>query len=377
MNWVTLPIASLLVAPALFGQVIFLATAINILTTVGTFGQQRTLLHYSSKSQRDSYGALLIALLFAAIIVPSAYLGIRLFQDVTPLTSAIVSFLMILHALLSTQCRAFEDVKNFAYLRISLSGSRLALVVSALAFSDSISHYLLAELVAICLSLIMRIHLLKKILNQPKEISFSSLKRSGQIGTPVFIQSILFMIVLNYDKLIFGRMQMFDQLGQYGLLFLISSSISFITAYIGIRFEPSVYQSECIQGSYSITKAYHRNLLVTQTLAGFAITLVWQFVGPIAQPNNTLPWYILPLLFIGQLLAQSTIPWSSFLTRANAFWAQTVSATVAALISISMNTLLIPTFGAAGASATSIASNLAYFLLLFIYSHGILRQEKK
>lgn len=293
-----------------------------------------------------------------------------------PIAILLVSLLTILHSLLSTQRRAFEDVKGFAFLRISLSTCRLVLVVGALVTFDEMIAYITAEVLAIILSLTFRTRNISNLLNEPKELSSALIIKSGKIGAPLLLQAILLMAIMHYDKLLLARLGQYDQLGQYGMLCMIAASVAFISAFIGIKYEPLIYQSSSVQGAYTAVRSYQQQLFMAQVIAAVAITFIWQFSKSIIMPDNTLAWIVLPLLFGGQVFSQAVLPCSAFLTRTMALPAQMISVAIAAVASISLNTLLIPRFGAVGAASAFWASNTLYFLAISVATHMKFRNQQ-
>ena len=354
-----------MIDPASFGQVVLLSTAISILTTIGTFGQHRTILHYTTAQAYQSYGALATAMGYAIILVFFGFFVLEWFQGSIPNAILLVALLAIFHSLLSTQRRAFEDVKNFAFLRASLSICRLVLVVGTLLTFHDVSAYIAAEAVAIVLSLTFSARIVLSIGTESKDVSLARLIKSGKIGAPLLIRAILVMTITHYDKLLLARVGQYDQLGQYGMLYMIAASVSFVAAFIGIKYEPEIYQSGSDRSAFAAANNYQKRLLLTQGILAVSVTIIWQIGQPIIMPDRTLVWFILPLLFGGQIFSQSVIPWSSFLTRTAALLAQTISVFVAAVASLLLNTLLIPEYGPTGAAITFLAANMIYFALIY------------
>ncbi len=353
-----------MIDPASFGQVVLLSTTITILTTIGSFGQHRTILHYTAADAHQSYGALIVAFIYAAVLVSLGLLVLIWLQDSIPTAILFVSLLMVLHALISTQRRAFGDIKCFTLLRSSVSISRFILVVGALAIFEDMRAYIAAEILAIVVSLIMASRNVHKIFTESKDVSARRFSKSGAIGAPLLLHAILFMCITHYDKLLLASFGQYDQLGQYGFLYMIVASVAFVSAFVGIKYEPLIYQSASETDAFSTAYHYQNRLLFAQGIMAVTMIFVWQIVKPVIMPEITLGWLILPILFIGQILSQSALPWSVFLTRTMSYKAQTVCIAIAAAASISFNTILIPKYGPTGAAITFLASNTIYFLFV-------------
>ncbi|QIQ87534.1 hypothetical protein [Erythrobacter sp.] len=364
LNWTTIPAVGLITDPSLFGELVLLSTAINILVTIACFGQQRTVLHFGANEASESDLAIFTAVAFAILLLPLCYLALAWFNGFLPGEIVAVSALTIFHQLLAAQKRAFGNRQEYCKLRVSLTFLRFSLVLSAIWLVGGVAAYVLAELLAIALSLSFSYRSFSNVLRIRSLPSPYQFKNAWKIGIPLLWQSTFLMLLMNYDKLLFARLGNFEDLGNYALLFLFASSLAFLLTFLAMRFEPAIYQSSSVKEARVITQQYAKALFAIQGVAGLLLIIIYQVAASAFPAVTNASEFVFPMLVMGHILNSATKPWSNLLTKLRAIYAPIISITLVAIVAVTLNSALIPKWGAEGAAFTFLVCNTVFLMAL-------------
>lgn len=293
INWGCLPLVSLLIAPDVFGQIVLLYSYILIITVLGGFGQQRSILMYGAKDDTAFYSACNLTVIAALFIFFSAMLLFNISIFLLP----VIILNVLLNNLVSLS-RAKENFIEFAKFRIGASLLRFLFVLVLLMIEPSIESYIFAEFISV--STIIILGLIKSTLNL--KFNCFKLKRKNLIfyfsfGLPLFLQAGMTQILQIGDRFIIANSLGEVTLASYFFVSIFCSSVAFVFAFNAQKYEVTIYRSENLFFARKNTKAFLKKCLI-HAFYFYFISLLLYFLSTLLSKNYSFDFLLMTALYL-------------------------------------------------------------------------------
>lgn len=362
INWGALPLVALLVGPEKYGSAVLIFAFITIYSSLIMFGQGRSILKHYDNADSWVVGPVAIIISIAAVVMLLSAIALGVDQ---PWLIILVSTLVAIHTLIGLKLRVLQDTKRYLQLRLSYVVVRFLLALWSLYAFESLVYYLVAEFLAVAISLLA---LNKLVMETGKEIivtSATNIMPIASMGLPLFLQALSGLIVSNVDKVVLARYLGSAELGQYAYLFAVASSFAFVNAYYAIKFEVLIYRSsgasDAIMHADNFLKGcFSGALMAAPVLMGF------YYVSTIFNNQIRFQPMLFIVVFLGQLFLAVSLRGSYLLTYKEKNGIILLVGVIAALVNVVGNFLIVPRYGLAGAAIISLLS----FFVLAVLMNG-------
>lgn len=246
INWVYIPVLAIFLDANLFGSIVFFHAFVAVCAGGLYIGQNRVILMLYNKAR-------ISPLLPSALVVGIAGMVLCVLMYATMqieyMFAAIAALSLVLHTLLCLFIRASKDIAGFAALRLTYVILRLVFGTILIVNTQDITTFFVVEVVTVFASLLIYIVIRdrKTVLIQYSKFSMRDIGRECvsnlNIGLPIFIQSLLFILAQNADRLLMEKFGLTAFLPKYGLIVAIASSVTFVMAYLSIKYEFEIYNA--------------------------------------------------------------------------------------------------------------------------------------
>lgn len=210
-------------------------------------------------------------------------------------------------------------------------------------------------------------------------IKKSIIKNAIKFSLPLLPGSISYIVISLSDRIVLERYISLSMLGIYSVAFTLALTLNVIIQAIYKSFEPIIFKEFNNERFESLNQTLYRNYLIIILLGGFGISAFSKEIFTIATSENFLVGYkLVPFLVISVLISGVNI-YLDMLLIAN-LRQKVVSYTtiLSGVLSITLNFILIPRLGYAGAIIASIISflvvNIICQRLVFIKEKYFLQQ---
>lgn len=195
------------------------------------------------------------------------------------------------------------------------------------------------------------------------KLDVSQLKGMLKFGTPLTIGGLAFWGLTAVDKLFLRALASFEELGVYAIAVSFSGVAAILQSVFSTVWAPMVYRWASTGKGLNNVHRVSRYILALVVL-GFSLAGLFSWVLTLFLPANyeAVQWIVVccigyPLLYT---LSETTVVGIG-ISRRSSF--AMIAAFIAFLVNIIGNWLLIPSFGAAGAAASSCVAFWIFFVL--------------
>lgn len=189
-------------------------------------------------------------------------------------------------------------------------------------------------------------------------------KKSLHLGIPLMINAIVGIVTNFADKFFLQKAGGYASLSTYYLAFTIANIIGFVFASFQNIWFPKFMQEKILDNCIKMHRRIGKYLLFSGILLGGGL-----YAGAAgALALNLFPkkyqavMGILPLIILGQLLSCATAYASNFIVYLGETSAIVVWGILIGAISLALNFLVIPVYGAIGAASVFVLVNLLYLI---------------
>lgn len=245
VNWIYIPILALFLPPILFGEIVYYYAFLAVVTSAFYFGQNRVVLKFARIDSNNelvaSSAIVLICCIFFSLIS-------WFFLEVNALLVSLTAFFIVIHNLICLVKRACGNLIDFTVLRLTYVLPRLVLGVYFLFETRDIKFFFYVEVFSVITSFII-IQLIKVIKPNGHRVKTclqlcvipDKVFKYTAFGFPIFLQALVFTLSQNLDRLILDMYGLNAELAKYGIVIAISSSVTFVIAYLSIIYEVKIY----------------------------------------------------------------------------------------------------------------------------------------
>ena len=366
------------------GELSVINVTISLAVQIASIGLPSAIAYHVSKDREVRITASCNALLFgilagiasSLIVVSLAFASPGLFGSVSPKLFAIAAIsipftlLMLLgyHVLLALEKPVLFNLLDIAAPLLMLFNAVLVLVVMRSGLIMLVSFNTAANCLIGCAAVLI---VARKLWQQSDKLRWridpSLFKRMLGTGIKFYVAIVAGLIIVRADLLIVNHFRGKAEAGVYAVASQLANLLMVLPGVIVTILFPKVAASDDKQGILAMRVTRHTSLLMfiicaaTVPLA-FALPAVY---GNAFSDSTIQLLILLPgvyFLSVQSVLAQQFLAWGVPATI-SVFWILT------AALSIALNLILVPKFGARAAAIDSTISYLFIFVLVAIYSY--------
>ncbi len=366
LNWLTLVVLSLILAPNAYG-IVALAVAIETLgTSVLLVGQDRAVLrfyHADAQPGRLLSGVLTIGIASAGLAIGFLAFGARgreslfgmpVFPHLAALSTAIV--LLFIYTIYLAILRAEDAVADYALFRLGFQVSKF-IAVLGLAFSlRNSAAYVVGLLSAASIVVIAASPGLRARLTW--SIDLRRITALWTFGWPLVFHALSGGTLMYIDRFMLLYYLNAASVGIYSLGYTIGASVAVVFGTLAVYFEPHIYRHSRNTGQSEHWLAMFALFAIGGAAAVGAV--LWMLL-PLAFEHLFSPGYapaisVVPVILAAHLLIPIYLQANYRLTILQRTSLIAVSTAIAALSNVIANALLIPYLGIRGAAIATFAS---------------------
>ena len=362
VNWLYIPFLAIMIEPNILGEIILIQSIVAILSSAMLFGQNRVVLKFTSIDNSSAiYTSLIIITAISMLLMIGAFF---LRYDVGFIIFA--TYLITIHSIFCLTLRANEKLKSFLFLRLSHVIIRLFSGCFLVVLYKSPIFYIVGDVIGVFISFI--IYFVKnkndmRGLQAIKKSFHDNISKYTLFGVPLFLQALLASLSTNIDRFILDKNGYSSDLGVYGIIVTISSSIVFILAYYAVLFEVVIYRSKNNEEANAVSSTFLKKSILTSMLVSPILFLTYYMIYLI---NPALGFYPLTFLIfiISNILMSVYLKYSyicSFVNKTNLIL---IASLVLAFLTVIFNYILIPTYGIDGASWSKLSALCLTLLIM-------------
>jgi len=380
-NWITVvisllttPIITRIFLPDEYGKFSMYNLIVNLLLLFVLMGNDQSYMRFYTEKNKASlfkkaFNSSLIIFIFVAVLITifknplSTLISGDITQNISNLIIIGLGFQFILR-FLQTDVRMRQNAVLFSGISVT---DKVANVIFTLIFAKIIGatySSLILALIGSNLIAIMIVVLIDKNLSF-KSAKFDEVDRKELIkyGLPFMSSLLVFWLFQSFDKLALKYLSDYGELGIYAAtmkLVLIFNIIqnSFVNFWTPVSLEK--YESD--DGAEEFFKNMFNIVSVTLIMFGVVVIMFADLssilLGKVYEETaNVLPFLIfIPILYT---VSETTVIGINFLKKTG--W-HVVIAIISSIVNISLNILLIPSYGAKGAALATAISYVVFYL---------------
>lgn len=380
-----LPIYTHYLTPADYGIISSLQVLTSILTIFFTLAIDRSIYrmyfdHKTEADKKDYLGTITIALFFVSSVV---LLFVFIFREaVGQIYKSIQFYPYYTFAILSAFFAIFQIVPKI-YFQVNEKADKFVLIsIAQFVLNAGLTLWfvigkvegavgmLKGELSANLLIAPLIIYISYKTINFKfkSKLFFESLKFSFPL-----IPGLLSAFVLNLsDRIFIERYFTLTEVGLYSLGYKIAGLIGVLTSSFLLAYGPVFYKnanSDDQPLAKIKIRTYNHLYILVVILSAFIITLFSkEAIIILLHPKYMESYKIIPIIALGFIIIQVTGLFNMMIYQNKKSVALMLIGVVSACLSISLNFLLIPSYGAYGAAFTNVISFTCVFLLSWKYA---------
>lgn len=393
-NWIGLIIGLLgtmvttrILDPEHFGRASMYTLALNVSMLFIMFGTDQSFVRFFYEEKEENRGGLLYNCVITPIII-SFFLGVVIlfnWDTVSTLLFDEENFLVIVLLIVGVIAQTLFRYGTLV-IRMQQKGSlysNIEIANKTLNIATLLLFYFLfgASYIIIIYSVVLNLIILSiyTIFKEKNYWHFNNLRKENlmhskleiiKFGSPLVLTSLVYWLFQSFDKIAIKHWSSFDELGLYAAAFKIVALVtvlqtSFSTFWTPVAFEKFQNNPE--------DKSFFSNMAKSITIAMFFVAIV-SIMGKdvivyllgenYKQASNIMPFLVfMPLLYT---ISETTVIGINFLKRPR--W-HIVIASISCIVNIIGNWLLVPSYGAIGASVSTALAFCVFFSLRTLISY--------
>jgi O-antigen/teichoic acid export membrane protein len=371
LNWATIAILPLLIAPAEYGIVGIAVAVEGVLSMVLLVGQEKAILRFQEDSPTVVFKnafklVFLLFFIFFIICLPLAFIhrtvfGLHLYPDIFYLLIGLFFFNIL--KLMMAHARVEDNVKLFWGSRSIYQVIKLIGVVIVCYVTKSGLGYIYGVLIASVLTTLYYARFFKDKLDF--KFNRAIMLSYWLFGWPFIFHSISGNILTFADRFFIEGYLNKSQLGIYTFTYTIGSSLTFLYVGVSVYFEPLAYKFAANKQMYSnILSIYEKALVFLGGFTSIFLLLAFRwYVGRYLNHGYMAGFNIIGIILAAYLLNPMYYSANYALTIINKTKFIALSTLIAGATNVISNFYFIPKFGIKGAAITTFIS---YLILMFI-----------
>ena len=320
--------------------------------------------------------------LITAIILLLFY---KLFPTLISLNKLLLFFVILwiffnlLYSLFSNILIGINDINGFNFIELIMKVAFLVLLIVLIKFLTVELAFALLLITFVLGSFLCIYRLKNRVSLKLFDFSLKLFKVSIKYGFRIHITTLLAFLILRLDTLMINYFTDAVQTGFYALSSRIFDILTLLPAAVILVLFPKMFSLKEMDKRISLMKKFTLGLILfyIPSLTLFAIIakpLIILFFGKEFLPSLLPMLLLLPAVFFLGLINPLALFLHSLGYPILAVWAWFV----ALIVNVTLNLILIKSFGIIGAALSATFSNaLLYFLLLLVVKHEIKRLSNK
>ncbi|MBC1308684.1 oligosaccharide flippase family protein [Listeria booriae] len=387
LNLLTIPIVTFFISPAEYGKTSMFMLAQTLLICVIYLGFDqafaREFYEYPNK-KKLFHTAIVVPLAFSGVVItlmcgfakPIAtfLFGNEIYYQVVYFIAVSIVFL-IFERFIFLYIRMQNKALEFSLFNILVKFSILIYTVLFLClFSHTFITVIYATIIGQIIGdvmLIIRNFPLLRI--NPMKVDPDLLPKLAKFGLPVVVATVIYSMFVVIDKLFIRYFCDFEQLGLYTAAFKIASALLILQTTFSNFWVPTAYEWYKKQKPMRYFKLVSDSIMFLIAVLFMGLLLFKGVIMLILSPDYSEAQYIFPFLCFYPLMmtvSETTNLGIVFLKRSSL---NILVSIIALAVSIGLNFLLVPMYGAIGASIATGSAYIAFFLARTYFSMRIWR----
>lgn len=183
------------------------------------------------------------------------------------------------------------------------------------------------------------------------------IKQALKFSIPFLPASLSYLIISTSDRLILERYISLDALGIYSVAFTLSLALNIVTQALYRTFEQVIFKNYLHADFPSMNLILFKVFSIAVTVFGFSLALLSPEIFKIAASSNFYSGHqIVPFMVVSVVLAAYNVYLNTLLVAAEKQKITSLLNMISAGISVTLNLLLVPSFGFYGSIVSSICA---------------------
>ncbi|EUJ18719.1 oligosaccharide flippase family protein [Listeria grandensis] len=385
LNLMTIPVITFFITPAEYGKTSMFMLAQTLLICFIYLGYDqafaREFYEYPNKKKLFST-AIIIPMLFSGVVIAcmcwfaepiSTFLfGSGVYRHAVYLIAASIPFL-IFERFLFLYIRMQNKALEFSLFNILVKLSiLLCTVLFLLFFSHTFITVIYATIIGqIIGDTILMLRNVRILYMNPVKTDPDLYPRLAKFGLPIAVATIIYSLFVIIDKLFIRYFCDFEQLGLYTAAFKIASALLILQTTFSNFWVPTAYEWYKKHKPMRYFKLVSDSIMFLIAILFMGLLLFKGAIMMVLSPDYSQAQYIFPFLCFYPLMmtvSDTTNLGIVFLKRSSL---NILVSIIALIVSIGLNFLLVPKYGAIGASVATGSAYIAFFLARTYFSMRI------
>ncbi|EJT6501162.1 lipopolysaccharide biosynthesis protein [Clostridium perfringens] len=375
IGFITIPLTTNLISPAEYGKVSMFNTIQSILTMTVFLGMDQAFVRYYNSEKNK------IKLLFNSIILPMV-LVVLLISFIPFFSSNISEFLfgcdiykipvyfmmltiplMVIERFLLLQMRMEEKAIQYSIFNIFIKIAVFILTFILLIFvrRDFLSvvySIIFGQMIG---DLVLISMYIKKIKIKKNFIEKEKIKELAKFGVPLVPAAIIGLLLNSLDTIFLRHFCDFSQLGLYSAANKFVSILNIIQTSFTTFWVPIAYRWYNEKKSNAYFSIVSESIAFIMTIIFLIILLFKNIIVLVLSKNYLEAKYIAPFLLFFPIMYTMSETTTLGIPFSKKTYYNTVISTIALIINLILNILLIPKYGAIGAAIATALSYIVFF----------------
>ncbi|MBA3927904.1 lipopolysaccharide biosynthesis protein [Listeria rustica] len=385
LNLMTIPVITFFLTPEEYGKTSMFMLAQTLLICVIYLGYDqafaREFYEYPNKKKLFST-AMVVPFLFSGVVIGvmcwfakpiSAFLfGHDVYYHAVYLIAASIPFL-IFERFLFLYVRMQNKALEFSLFNIIVKFSMLlCTVLFLLFFPHTFITVIYATIIGQVIGdTILMLRNVRILYMNPVKTDPDLYPRLAKFGLPIAVATVIYSLFVIIDKLFLRYFCDFEQLGLYTAAFKIASALLILQTTFSNFWVPTAYEWYKKQKPMHYFKLVSDSIMFLIAILFMGLLLFKGLIMLILSPDYSEAQYIFPFLCFYPLMmtvSDTTNLGIVFLKRSSL---NILVSIIALLVAVGLNFLLVPTYGAIGASIATGSAYIAFFLARTYFSMRI------
>ncbi|MBC1435029.1 lipopolysaccharide biosynthesis protein [Paenilisteria rocourtiae] len=385
LNLMTIPVITFFLSPEEYGKTSMFMLVQTLLICVIYLGFDqafaREFYEYPNKNKLLST-AMVIPFLFSGVVIglmcgfakpiSSFLFGSLVHYHVVYLIAASVPFL-IFERFLFLYIRMQNKALEFSFFNILV---KLSILVCTVLFLLFLPHTFITVIYATIIGqvlgdTILMIRNIRLLYMNPMKTDPYLYPRLAKFGLPIAVATVIYSLFVIIDKLFLRYFCNFDELGLYTAAFKIASALLILQTTFSNFWIPTAYEWYKKQKPMRYFKLVSDSIMFLIAILFMGLLLFKGVILMVLSPEYSQAQYIFPFLCFYPLMmtvSDTTNLGIVFLKRSSL---NILVSVIALGVAIGLNFLLVPTYGAIGASVATGSAYIAFFLARTYFSMRI------
>ncbi|MBC1501988.1 oligosaccharide flippase family protein [Listeria weihenstephanensis] len=385
LNLMTIPVITFFITPEEYGKTSMFMLVQTLLICVIYLGYDqafaREFYEYPNKKKLFST-AMIVPFMFSGVVIGcmcwfakpiSAFLfGSDVYHYAVYLIAASIPFL-IFERFLFLYIRMQNKALEFSLFNILV---KLSILLCTIFFLTFFSHTFITVVYATIIGqvigdAILMIRNVRILYMNPIKTDPDLYPRLAKFGLPIALATVIYSLFVIIDKLFIRYFCDFEQLGLYTAAFKIASALLILQTTFSNFWVPTAYEWYKKQKPMHYFKLVSDSIMFLIALLFMGLLLFKGVIMMILSPEYSQAQYIFPFLCFYPLMmtvSDTTNLGIVFLKRSSL---NILVSIIALIVSLGMNFLLVPSYGAIGASIATGSAYIAFFLARTYFSMRI------